>query len=61
MTQPAGTRGPSQDQAEIDLHYMGGDTGPTPSPSRGGGGLGPQEVRETDERNRKISRQDAGD
>ena len=28
------------------LHDLGGDIGPSPSGSRGGGGLGPQEVRE---------------
>lgn len=29
-------------------HDMGGDIGPTPPSSRGGGGLGPEQVREAD-------------
>ena len=32
------------------LHDLGGEIGPTSPSSRGGGGLGPAEVREADER-----------
>lgn len=52
MTQPQdSTDQPEAPGAAADarLHDMGGDTGPTPPGSRGGGGLGPQEVREADE------------
>ena len=36
------------------LHDLGGDIGPSPSGNRGGGGLGPQEVREADEKARST-------
>ncbi len=39
------------------LHDLGGDIGSTPSSSRGGGGLGPQEVREADEHARTAGRE----
>ena len=53
MTNPSDRPAPdgsTQEEPEPRLHDMGGDTGPTPSGSRGGGGLGPSAVRETEER-----------
>ncbi len=35
---------------DAGLHDLGGNIGPTSPSSRGGGGLGPTEVREADER-----------
>lgn len=40
------------------LHDMGGDIGPTPSGARGGGGLGPSDVREELARNDRLDRED---
>lgn len=52
-----------QDQARQDqaLHDMGGDIGPTRSGSRGGGGLGPAEVRQKEELNDRLDRKDRGE
>lgn len=50
MTNTPGVPEPDGPAQEPRLHDMGGDTGPTPSGSRGGGGLGPSAVRETEER-----------
>lgn len=43
------------------LHDLGGNTGPSPSSSRGGGGLGPSAVREADERAREDEQREQAD
>lgn len=43
------TSTPPDDEPAPRLRDMGGVTGPTPPMTRGGGGLGPADVREADE------------
>ena len=52
---------PHRDRGEAHggIHDLGGDIGAGPASSRGGGGPGPQEVREADEHARTAGK-DAG-